>query len=45
MCRSMTMIDWLLRTMGRIASKISVWTWSKQVHRRYYKNKKKWNGS
>ncbi len=34
------MIDFLLDFTSKIVSKINMWCWKWQVHRRYYKKKK-----
>ena len=40
MTRTIIMIDWFLKVIHKIASKINMWSWKKQVHRKYYKNGK-----
>ena len=33
------MIDWILRTINRISSRINMWCWKMIVRRKYYRKK------
>ena len=38
---SITMIDWFVESIGKIARSIFHWSWRVQTHRRYYAKRKK----
>tara|TARA_Y100001954_G_C15277365_1_gene345014 strand:- start:310 stop:483 length:174 start_codon:yes stop_codon:yes gene_type:complete len=35
------MIDWVLTKIEKITSRISLWSFNKKVHRKYYKKRRK----